>query len=870
MTSDLVIFEEPHHQALELLSLQALASGDIATAFRLSDRRCRIKPLPEPHCYVLRGDALFRMGEKQAALGDIVRAIEITPNDIAANRRMLAWCDGPRQHEAAIALIAHDRDAETLLQAMAVLRGKGGAAFASAKIATDTVHGWAAWQRNGTVQVAITDECSAVTSTLGPDPSHPLAGAIGNAANFALAVPPSDRAQLVTVSFEGETLVSTWTSGKGFGRAPTNAFGGLGAKLSGGTQYGQAVSGLPATVIVPVFAGFEATKACIDSLLNQSPDSTRCRVIVINDATPDACIRGYLAHVAKDRHVKLLTNEKNQGFVGSINRALAEVADADVVLLNADTIVPSGFADRLAAAARSSHDIGTVTPMSNNGEFTSFPIPNVQNQLPSLEEIAAIDCVAADVNAGRIVDIPNGIGFCLYVTRACLNAVGFLSSDYHRGYLEDVDFCLRARELGFRNICAPSVFVGHVGSRSFGKEKRLLVVRNLAIAERKFPEYRAECAAFVALDPLRASRQAIERAAPPRNGHPYLLVTGEGAVAGVAQQRARNVSSEGQAALILKVRRGPGGGAVRIIDPSWSAPQSIAFDLAATGEAKALFGYLRAVKPSRIEIADPANIPRLLLDGLIALDVPYDILVADAGLLSDNHIPSFGGSRGSRPPKGTIWSSSESRGEVDGETAHHVKYLRDIVAKAGRLLAPCPQAEAFVAHYSVTRPVARLEIGGSRRRADRTTGNYASPRHESRHRLGIIPIRSCVDEQQLMRDIAIGLNTCCSTSSTVVIGGTLDDLGLMRIGNTFVTGSVDVSEIDHICRAHALGSLFLCITRPLFGHPLQSSAQASGLPLAYFDWSNGRCMPRSNDLLLDPLAPIAEVICALTKWMKAY
>ena len=131
--------------------------------------------------------------------------------------------------------------------------------------------------------------------------------------------------------------------------------------------------------------------------------------------------------------------------------------------------------------------------MSNNGEFTSFPIPNAQNQLPSLEEIAAIDCVAADVNAGRIVDIPNGIGFCLYVTRACLNAVGFLSSDYHRGYLEDVDFCLRARELGFRNICAPSVFVGHVGSRSFGKEKRSLVVRNLAIADRKFPEYRAEC-----------------------------------------------------------------------------------------------------------------------------------------------------------------------------------------------------------------------------------------------------------------------------------------------------------------------------------------------------------------------------------------
>jgi GT2 family glycosyltransferase len=90
------------------------------------------------------------------------------------------------------------------------------------------------------------------------------------------------------------------------------------------------------------------------------------------------------------------------------------------------------------------------------------------------------------------------------VTRACLDAVGVLSSRYDRGYLEDVDFCLRAREHGFRNVCAPSVYVGHAGSRSFGSGKRSLVVRNLAIIERRFPNYRAECAAFVALDPLRA------------------------------------------------------------------------------------------------------------------------------------------------------------------------------------------------------------------------------------------------------------------------------------------------------------------------------------------------------------------------------
>jgi O-antigen biosynthesis protein len=869
MSSSLALFEEPHHQALELLSARALASGDIATAFRLSDRRCRIAPLAEPHCYLLRGDALFRMGEKQAALEDIARAIDIAPNDIAANRRMLMWSDGPPQHEAALSLIANSRDMKTLRQAMAALRHQGKMAFASATTASDAVHGWAAWHRNGAVRVAITDESSTVTWTLQPDRSHPLADDAVLATNFALPIPPSDRAQLITISFKRETLVSIWTSEKFIRKASVRAFGDFRTSVRLRPQHQKAASESPATVIVPVYADFEATKACIDSLLTQSPDSPPWRVIVVNDATPDARIGDYLACIAKDRHVRILTNERNRGFVWSINRAMAEVAHGDIVLLNADTIVPAGFVDRLAAAAQASPDIGTVTPISNNGEFTSFPVPNVQNPMLPVEEIAAVDRIAADVNAWRVVDIPNGIGFCLYITRNCLNAVGFLSTDYHRGYLEDVDFCLRARELGFRNVCAPSVYVGHAGSRSFGKAKRTLVVRNLAIAECRFPKYRTECAAFVALDPLRASRQAIERAAPPRNRHPRLVVTGQGSLASVAKERARSISAEGQVALILEVRSRPGSAAVSILNPSGSAPQSLTFDLAGAGEAEALLIYLRAVAPSRIEITDPANIPVGLFESLTELGVPYDILVADAGLLGNDSARYFGKSDELCPQTISARRRIENGCTPDSEAAHPVKYLRDLAAKADRLLAPCPQAEAFIAQYVAPCSASRPEVVGLGRPADHPLRNYSGPRNGSRNRLGIIPVRLSVPEQQLMRDIAIGFKRCFPTCSIVVIGSTLNDLALMRIGNTFVTGSFDISEIDHLCRTYALGSLFLCITHPLFGHPLQSSAQATGLPLAYFDWSNGLCVPSSNHLLLNPLAPTEEVIGALARWIRA-
>ena len=148
--------------------------------------------------------------------------------------------------------------------------------------------------------------------------------------------------------------------------------------------------------------------------------------------------------------------------------------------------------------------------------MTSFPQPYVVNPLGSPKEVARLDALALQANGAASVDLPNGIGFCLYITRACLDAVGPLPEIYARGYYEDVEFCLRAREKGFRNVCAVGVYVGHAGARSFGVEKRRLVMRNLKALERRFPGNALESAAFVHADPLKPWRRAIEALAPPQ------------------------------------------------------------------------------------------------------------------------------------------------------------------------------------------------------------------------------------------------------------------------------------------------------------------------------------------------------------------
>jgi GT2 family glycosyltransferase len=597
------------------------------------------------------------------------------------------------------------------------------------------------------------------------------------------------------------------------------------------------------TVVVPVYTDYEATRACIESLTDALENSPRHHAILVNDASPDPRLCAYLAEVASNPRMELITHVRNRGFVDAVNSALERIKNGDVVLLNADTIVPIGFVDRLAAAARSSPDIGTVTPLSNNGEFTSFPVPFIVNPLGSRGEVERIDRIAAEINAGHVVDIPSGIGFCLYVTRACLDTVGSLSAHFHRGYLEDADFCLRARKQGFRNVCAASVFVGHAGSRSFGNEKRSLVVRNMDVLEQRFPRHGLECAAFVAADPLRARREAIERLIDAPESPRRLLVTGMGIVNQIAHARARDLAAEAKPTLILEIWHSANGCDVRFVDPAGGVPQSIQFDLRSQDDRDAFADYLRRERALRIEILDPANVPVQIVDLLLAIKIPLDIFIADGGLFARD---------------GTWVSALPAR--CLGSDEAHADRWREI---ADRILVPCEQARAFAARFLPEHKIVAVEQSGA------MPCEATLPRRRGTIcRLGVVTARGCAQEHWLARKIACSLRATHPDIAITVVGQTRDDLALMRIGNTFVTGAVDAGEFESVMMAYGLQALFINVTRPLFGHPILTAAVRSGLPAAYFDWSVGRGRARGEDLPLDPRSTFEAIMIALARWVS--
>jgi glycosyltransferase involved in cell wall biosynthesis len=254
------------------------------------------------------------------------------------------------------------------------------------------------------------------------------------------------------------------------------------------------------------------TRRCVESVLAHR-QATPFEIVAVDDASPEADITSYLDGLAGAGRITLVRNERNLGFVQSVNRGMSLHADRDVVLLNSDTEVANDWLDRLCRSAYASPDVGTVTPFSNNATICSYPFEGWTGGLPGTLGVADLDRLFASTNAGRTVDLPTGVGFCMLIRRACLGQIGpFDAERFGRGYGEENDFCMRAAGAGWRNVLAGDVFVYHEGAVSFSGERLELTTSAGKTLMDLYPDYARKVREYVRDDPAGPLRAAVDNA----------------------------------------------------------------------------------------------------------------------------------------------------------------------------------------------------------------------------------------------------------------------------------------------------------------------------------------------------------------------
>lgn len=231
-------------------------------------------------------------------------------------------------------------------------------------------------------------------------------------------------------------------------------------------------------IVVCVHNALSDVQRCLESVVRHT--TAPYRVILVDDGS-DAPTRDYLVEFAGAHGVTLLRNEQALGYTFAANQGLRRSTADYVVLLNSDTIVTAEWLDRMISCAESEPQIGLVGPLSNAATWQS--IPEVQadggwafNALPEGLSPAEMSELVARYAAAVYPDMPFLNGFCLLIRRQVIEQVGYFDAEtFGPGYGEENDFCLRARQAGWRLALADDTYVYHAQTKSYTDEARRLL-----------------------------------------------------------------------------------------------------------------------------------------------------------------------------------------------------------------------------------------------------------------------------------------------------------------------------------------------------------------------------------------------------------
>jgi glycosyltransferase involved in cell wall biosynthesis len=536
----------------------------------------------------------------------------------------------------------------------------------------------------------------------------------------------------------------------------------------------------------------------------------------------------------------LYRQRHNRGFPATANAGIRAAGDRDVILLNSDTLVPPGWIERLAEAARSAADIGTATPLSNDATVFSYPREDGANPVPDKAATIRLDRLARRANGSAAVDVPTAHGFCVYLRRDCLKEVGLLREDlFAQGYGEENDFCIRARHLGWRHVAVPGVFVAHAGAGSFGSARAQLLARNLAILNRLHPGYDAVIANFRQADPLAEPRFRIDalrwRHRRSRNGAVVLITHARtGGVQRRVAERCREIAASGMRPIVLSPGRDPQGrSCCRLGDASGADFPNLYFETA-NGLA-GLAECLRDERPVHVELHHFVGHDPAMLGLAHALEVPYDVVVHDYAWVCPRITLVGPDKRYCGEPGGDACEACYA--DVGGNIEEDIRpsrlrpRSRSVLTGARRVVVPSRDVATRLGQY-----FPGLACIVTPWESDATPMAVADHRI-SRLRRRVVVVGAIGIEKGYEYLLACARHVAAQRLALefVVVGYTCDDRRLLDTGAVYVTGGYDETEAVDLIRAQHAELGFLPALWPETWSYTLSQIWQAGLEVVAFD-----------------------------------
>ena len=263
------------------------------------------------------------------------------------------------------------------------------------------------------------------------------------------------------------------------------------------------------SIVIPVYNNFNYTKQCIFSLFKNHP-LLNFEIIVIDNGSTDET-KEFLKGFQELENFKFIINDNNLGFAKASNQG-AEISKSSYILfLNNDTIISKGAIDELYCSLNVKEEYVKSLNVGASGSLLLYPDRKIQEAGIMFEEhlVPYNGYCGLDISECKESDIKNAIylrsfnaltAACLLVKKKIFFEAGCFDDLYINGF-EDVDLCLKLRELGYTLILNPKSIVFHFEEKTPGRKKYDIENINRFMSKWKF-KYKRDNYIFAEKDNL--------------------------------------------------------------------------------------------------------------------------------------------------------------------------------------------------------------------------------------------------------------------------------------------------------------------------------------------------------------------------------
>ncbi|KZX16134.1 N-acetylglucosaminyl-diphospho-decaprenol L-rhamnosyltransferase [Methanobrevibacter cuticularis] len=242
------------------------------------------------------------------------------------------------------------------------------------------------------------------------------------------------------------------------------------------------------SVIIVNYKTYKLTKNTIISVL-ETVSMNNTEIILVDNNSNDGSLekfRNFFSKEITDSKIKIIVSPENLGFAFANNSAIKSAKGTFILLLNSDTIVKNDTLANCVDYIENHDNVGALgckilLPDGTLDKACKRSFPNPKNSFYKLFDLFNLNKNSRSNNYNLtnldddgIYEVDSLVGAFMLIRKETMDQIGLLDEDYFM-YGEDIDYCYRIKEVGWKVIYYGKSEIIHYKGASSKKQKSKLL-----------------------------------------------------------------------------------------------------------------------------------------------------------------------------------------------------------------------------------------------------------------------------------------------------------------------------------------------------------------------------------------------------------